>query len=131
MAPTRLPEDCIFMDSSTLYDLGQFRPFWARKRGGNHQRKLVLRKGEFNHLFSYGVTHFKSNFLSPPWSKIKNFSAHQKAEDLRISKLTPLLFLVPFLGELWPLKTWGTFFLRHPVYFFKLTWFILSKKNPF
>ena len=60
--------------------------------------------------FGYGVTLFKLNFLSPPSSKRKNFSAHQKAEDLRISKLTLLLFLVPFLGELWPLKTWETFF---------------------
>ena len=41
---------------------------------------------------------------------MKNFSAHQKAEDLRISKLTLLLFLVPFLGELWPLKHWELFF---------------------
>ena len=81
---------------------GHFGP----EKGGNHQRKLDLRKGEFNHLLSYGVTHFKSNFLSPPRSKMKNFSAHQKEEDLRISAITLLLFLVPFFGELWPLKTW-------------------------
>ena len=34
---------------------------------------------------------------------MQNFSAHQKAEDLRISKLALLLYL-------WPLKTWETFF---------------------
>ena len=41
---------------------------------------------------------------------MKNFSAHQKDEDLRISKLALLLFLVPFLGELWPLKHGELFF---------------------
>ena len=77
-----------------------------RKRWG----KIDPRKGLFGHVFRFGVTLFKPNFLSPPWSKMKNFSAHQKVEDLRISKLTLLLFLVPFLGEFWPLKTWETFF---------------------
>ena len=61
-------------------------------------------------VFRYGVTLFKPNFLIPPWSKMKNFSGHQKAEDLRISKLTLLLFLVPFLGELRPLKHGELFF---------------------
>ena len=43
-------------------------------------------------------------------SKWKNFSAHQKENFLSFSKLTLLLFLVPFLWELWPVKTWGRFF---------------------
>ena len=43
-----------------------------------------------------------------------DFSAHQKEDDLRISKITLLLFLVPFLGKLWPLKH-GNIFLGHPV----------------
>ena len=78
--------------------------------GGKPPKKTRPEERLFQSCFSYGVTHLKPNFLNPPWSKMKNFSAHQKAEDLRISKLTLLLFLVPFLGELWPLKTWGTFF---------------------
>ena len=61
-----------------------------------------------------GFYYFKPNFLSPPWSKMKNFSVHQKEEDLRISKITLLLFLVPFLGKLWPLRH-GKLFLGHPV----------------
>ena len=39
-----------------------------------------------------------------------NFSVHQKDDDLRISKIPLLLFLVPFLGELRPLKHGNIFF---------------------
>ena len=39
-----------------------------------------------------------------------DLSAYQKEDALRISKITLSLFLVPFLGELWPLKSWETFF---------------------
>ena len=31
MAPTRLPEDCIFKDRSILFDLGQFTHFGQEK----------------------------------------------------------------------------------------------------
>ena len=78
--------------------------------GGKPPKKTRPEERLFQSCFSYGVTHLKTNFLSPPWAKMKNFSAHQKAEDLRISKLTLLLFLVPFLGELWPLKHGELFF---------------------
>ena len=61
-----------------------------------------------------GFYYFKPNFLSPPWSKMKNFSSNQKEDELRISKIPLLLFLVPFLGELWPLKH-GDNFYGHPV----------------
>ena len=70
----------------------------------------IWRRGQFGHVFRYGVTLFKPNSLSPPWSKMNNFSAHQKEEDLRISIITLLLFLVLFLGELWPLKHGNIFF---------------------
>ena len=78
--------------------------------GGKPPKKTRPEERLFQSCFSYGVTHLKPNFLSPPWAKMKYFSAHQKAEDLRISKLTLLLFLVPFLGELWPLKHRELFF---------------------
>ena len=56
------------------------------------------------------VTNFKPHFLSPQKLKLKNFSAHQQEDFLRISKLTLLLFLVPILKELWQFETWGHFF---------------------
>ena len=85
--------------------------------GGKPPKKTRPEERLFQSCFSYGVTHLKPNFLSPPWAKMKNFSAHQKAEDLRISKLTLLLFLVPFLGELWPLKHGELFFGTPCIYF--------------
>ena len=48
---------------------------------------------------------------------MKNFSAHQKEKDLRISKITKLLFLhmqCHFWGS-YGLSNMGTFFLGHPV----------------
>ena len=99
MATTRLPEDCIFIDSK-LYmiwvDSGHFGP----EKGGKPPKKTRPEERLIQSCFSYGVTHFKPNFLRPPWSKMKNFSAHQKEEGLRISKNTLLLFPRPFLGEL-------------------------------
>ena len=71
---------------------------------------LKLRKGQFGCVFKHWVTNFKPLFLSPLRSKLKNFSAHQKENFLRILKLTLLLFQVPFLRELWAVKTWGRFF---------------------
>ena len=76
-------------------------------------------KGWFGHAFRQRVTNFKPNFLSPQVSELKNVSAHQQEDFLRISKLPLLLFLVPILKELWHFKTSGdrdTFFLGHPVY---------------
>ena len=67
-------------------------------------------------LVKHRVTNFKPLFLSPLRSKLKNFSAHQKENFLRILKLTLHLFLVPFLRELWAFKTskhffWDTLYL--------------------
>ena len=45
---------------------------------------------------------------------MKNFSAVQNEDDLRISKVTLLLFLVPFFGRNYCLSNMGTFF-GHPV----------------
>ena len=103
----KLPKLTHIIKSGTVH---KFRVL--RKPCGGHLGLIwaIWRKGYFGHVFRYGVTLFKPNFISPPWSKMRNFSAHQKAEELTISKLTLLLFLVPFLGELWPLKTWGHFF---------------------
>ena len=58
--------------------------------GGKPPKKTRPEERLFQSCFSYGVTHLKPNFLSPPWAKMKIFSANQKAEDLRISKLTLL-----------------------------------------
>ena len=69
MAPTRLPKDCIFMDSSTLYDLVQFRPFWARKRGGKPPRKLDLRKGKFSHVLVMGLLTLNPIYSGPHGQK--------------------------------------------------------------
>ena len=71
---------------------------------------LKLRKGQFGCVFKHWVTNFKPLFLSPLRSKLKNFSAHQKENFLRILKLTLLLFLVSYLRELWAFKTWEPFF---------------------
>ena len=76
----------------------------------NMPKKTVPEKVWFGHAFRYRVTNFKPNFLSPQKSKLKNFSAHQQEDFLRISKLTLLLFLVPILKELWQFETWGHFF---------------------
>ena len=84
----------------------------GQKKGGIPKKRLIWL---CIYLFIYGVILFKPNFLSPPLSKMKNFSAHQKEEDLRITKITLLLFLVPYLGE-FGLSNMGTFFLGHPVY---------------
>ena len=43
---------------------------------------------------------FKPTYLSFLLSKLENLSAHQKENCLRISKLTLLLTVVPFLQEL-------------------------------
>ena len=64
----------------------------------------------FCHDFKSRVTIFKCIFLRPQESKWKSFSAHQQENYMQIPKLTLLLFLVPFLWELWPFKTWGRFF---------------------
>ena len=74
------------------------------------QKKTVTEKVWFGHAFRCRVTNFKPHFLSPQKLKLKNFSAHQQEDFLRISKLTLLLFLVPILKELWPFQTWGHFF---------------------
>ena len=55
-----------------------------------------MKKGQFGCVFKHRVTNFKPLFLSPLRLKLKNFSAHQKENFLRILKLTLLLFLVPF-----------------------------------
>ena len=34
ISPPSPPKVCMFMGSTTVYDLGLFRPFWARKREG-------------------------------------------------------------------------------------------------
>ena len=75
------------------------------------QKKTVTEKVWFGHAFRCRVTNFKPHFLSPQKLKLKNFSAHQQEDFLRISKLTLLLFLVPILKELWHFETWGHFFL--------------------
>ncbi len=62
------------------------------------ERNLGMRKGWFGHAFRHRVTNFKPHFLSPWLSELKNFSAHQQEDFLRISKLTLLLFLVQY-GE--------------------------------
>ena len=69
----------------------------------------------FGYAFRHRVTNFKPHFLSPQKSKFKNFSAHQQEDFLRISKLTLLLFLLPFLKELWQFETSQHFFW-HPGY---------------
>ena len=56
-----------------------------------------------------------SSFLSPQWSKLKNFSAYQDENFLRYQKLNLISFLKPFLRELWPFQTLTWFFLGHPV----------------
>ena len=57
---------------------------------------------------------------------MKNFSAHQKEEDLRISKITLLLFLVLFLGELWPLKHGNIFFGTPCTLYLLFTYYVLA-----
>ena len=74
------------------------------------QEKTGTEKVWFGHAFWCRVTNFKPHLLSPQKSKLKNFSAHQQEEFLRISKLTLLLFLVPILKELWQFETSGHFF---------------------
>ena len=64
----------------------------------------------FCHDFKSRVTIFKCNFLRPQESKWKSFSAHQQENYMQIPKLTLLLFLVPFLWELWPFKHGPAFF---------------------
>ena len=63
-----------------------------------------------NSLFVMILKVFKHFFLRLQESKWQSFSAHQKENYMQIPKLTLLLFLVPFLWELWPFKTWGRFF---------------------
>ena len=74
------------------------------------QEKTGTEKVWFGHAFWCRVTNFKPHLLSPQKSKLKNFSAHQQEDFLRISKLTLLLFLVPILKELWQFETSGHFF---------------------
>ena len=64
----------------------------------------------FCHDFKSRVTIFKCIFLRPQESKWKSFSAHQQENYMQIPKLTLLLFLVPFLWELWPFKHGPAFF---------------------
>ena len=80
----------------------------------------TLRNSQFGCVFKHRVTNFKPLFLSPLRSKLKNFSVHQKENFLRILKLTLLLFLVPFLRELWAFKTlkrffWDTLYLEQNI----------------
>ena len=70
--------------------------------------------------FWHGVPNLKPQFLSPTLSKPKNFSAHQKENFLRFSKLTLHLFLLSFLVELWPVKH-GNTFLWHPEFHGRIT----------
>ena len=74
------------------------------------QEKTGTEKVWFGHAFWCRVTNFKPHLLSPQKSKLKNFSAHQQEDFLRISKLTLLLFLVPILKELWQFWTSWLFF---------------------
>ena len=67
-----------------------------------------------------GLLTFNPIFLSPTWSKLTSFCAHQKEHFLRFSKLTLHLFLLPFLVELWPLKH-GNVFLGHPEFHERIT----------
>ena len=85
---------------------GHFGP----EKGGKTSKKTSTEERLIWSSFQIWGTLFKPNFLSPPRSKMKNFSAHQTEDGLRISKIPLLLFLVQFLGELWPLKHKNIFF---------------------
>ena len=76
----------------------------------NVAKKFRSEEGCFCHNFKSRVAIFKPHFLRLLWSKCKNFSAHQKENCLRISKLTLLLIVAPFLQELQPLKHGNIFF---------------------
>ena len=65
----------------------------------NNQVKIKLGMRKFGYAFRHRVTNLKPHFLNPQKSKLKNFSAHQQEDFLRISKLTLLLFLVLILKE--------------------------------
>ena len=65
----------------------------------DERNPLDKRKDHLVEIFDRGVKNFKPYFLSPTWSKLNNFSAHQKEDILRFSKLTLLLLLVSFLEE--------------------------------
>ena len=58
------------------------------------------KKGGFSHDFKVQVKIFKPDYLSFPWSKLENLSAHQVQKFLNFSNHHWLLFLVVFLGEL-------------------------------
>ena len=51
------------------YDLDQFRPFWARKRGGKPPRKLDLRKGKFSHVLVMGLLTLNQIYSGPHGQK--------------------------------------------------------------
>ena len=72
--------------------------------------KFFQKNTPFCHDFKSRVTIFKRIFLRPQESKWKSFSAHQQENYMQIPKLTLLLFLVPFLWELWPFKHGPAFF---------------------
>ena len=76
----------------------------------NYQRNCFKKQLPFCHDFKSRVTIFKCIFLRLQESKWQSFSAHHKENYMQIPKLTLLLFLVPFLWELWPFKHGPAFF---------------------
>ena len=70
-------------------------------------------KGFLVKILDRMATNFEPYFLSHDWLKLKNLSAHQKENSMRLSKLTLFLILVPYLWELWPLKHCNLFKVFH------------------
>ena len=81
-------------------------------------KKLLQKITPFCHDFKSRVTIFKRIFLRLQELKWQSFSAHQKENYMQIPKLTLLLFLVPFLWELWPFKHGPAFFGTPCIYSF-------------
>ena len=57
------------MDSSTLYDLGQFRPFWARKRGETAKENWTGGKFNLVMFLDMGLLSLNSIFSAPNGQK--------------------------------------------------------------
>ena len=110
-----------------LQIVGCFTSIWVSRllfigRGKNYKAEGILsliffcwktwqtEKVSLVRIFQVNIKNFEHQLLSPQKSKWKDFSAHQKENFLSFLKLTLLFFLVPFLWELWPVKTWGRFF---------------------
>ena len=96
------------------WEIGYTQAILGQKKGGNPHKNFTWGKVNLVMFLDIGLLSLNPIFSAPHG---QNFSAHQKEEDQRISKITLLLFLVPFLKELWPLKQgnkgkpWDTLYL--------------------